>query len=112
MFGLNKLTVLAKSFAQGEDLHLQIVRGDDHTWPNLALQLVLCNECSIGLYQHDQDIEGACAEFDRHAAGEHSPLAQQHAELAELERCVRWARSVRDRKVPVIWLAPRFCQDE
>ena len=112
VLGLNKLAVLVKSFAQGEDLDPQILRGDDHTRPNPALQLVLCNECSIGLDQHDQDIERACAEFDWHAVGEQSPLAQQHAESAELERCVGWARSVRDRKVAVIWLAPRLCQDE
>jgi len=112
MLGPNKLAVIAKSFAQSEDLDFQIFRGDDHTRPNPALQLVLCNECSIGLDQHDQDIERACAQFDRHAAGEQSPLAQQHAVSAELERCVGWTRLVRHRKAAVISLAPRFCQDE
>jgi hypothetical protein len=112
MLGLNKLAILAKRFAQGKDLELQIVGADDHTRPNPALQLVFCNERSIGLDEHHQYIERACAEFDRHAAGEQSTLAQQHAEAAELERCVGWARPVRDRKAAVIWLAPRFCPDE
>ena len=112
VLGLNKLAVLAKSFAQGEDLEFQIIGDDDHTRPNSALQLVLCDERSIGLDEHHQYIERACAEFDRHAASEQSPLAQQHAEAAALERCVGRARPVRDRKAAVIWLVPRFCPDE
>src|SRR3974390_953569 len=94
MLGMNKLALLAKSFAQGKDLHLQIVRDDDDTRPNPALQLVLCDERSISLDQHHQDIERACTELDRLAAGEQSPLAQQHAESAELERWARGARPV------------------
>jgi hypothetical protein len=112
VLGMNKLAILAKSFAQGKDLELQIVGDDDDPRPNPALQFVLCDERSIGLDQHHQDIERTCSEFDRRAAGEQSPLAQQHAESAELERCVGWARSVRGRTVAVIWLVPRFCPDE
>jgi hypothetical protein len=112
VLGMNKLAILAKSFAQGKDLELQIVGDDDHTRPNPALQFVLCDERSIGLDQHHQDIERTCSEFDRHAAGEQPPLAQQHAESAELKRCVGRACSVRDRNVAVIWLVPRFCPDE
>jgi hypothetical protein len=76
MLGLNEIAVLAKSFAQGEDLDLQIVWADDDIRPNPALQLVPCDERSIGLEQHQQDIEGPRAKFDRHAAGKQSPLAQ------------------------------------
>jgi hypothetical protein len=76
MLGLNEIAVLAKSFAQGEDLDLQVVRRDDHIRPNPALQLVLCDERSIGLDQHHQDIERPRTKFDRRAAGKQSPLAQ------------------------------------
>jgi hypothetical protein len=34
MLGLNKLAVLAESFAQGDDLNPQIVRADDDIRPD------------------------------------------------------------------------------
>jgi len=36
LLGLNKLAVLAESFAQGEDLNPQIVRADDDIRPDQA----------------------------------------------------------------------------
>jgi hypothetical protein len=36
MLALNKLAVLAESFAQGEDLNPQIVRADDDIRPDQA----------------------------------------------------------------------------
>jgi hypothetical protein len=105
---MNKLAVLAESFAQREDLYLQVVRADDDIRPDQAEQLVLGNERSVSFDEHHQDIERACAEFDRHSASEQSPLPQQYAEAAELER-FGWARCMRDRKIVVHWLTPRFC---
>jgi hypothetical protein len=108
MLGLNEIAILAKTFAQGEELYLQIVRRDDHIRPNPALQVVLCDERSIGLDQHDQDIECPRPKFDRHAAGKQSPLAIAH-KSAELESCVGWGQSAGEEKIVIHRLTPSFC---
>ena len=57
--GADKVAVFAKSLAQRGDLNLQILFGDDNSWPHTAHELVFGDQRSVGLQQDEEEIEGA-----------------------------------------------------
>jgi hypothetical protein len=84
----DKVAVVAKSPAQRKDLNLQVLLRDNDAGPHTTHQLVFGDERSVGLQQRQEEIEGARPQFDGHAVGNQSPLAQQHSETAKFERRV------------------------
>jgi hypothetical protein len=86
--GADKVAVFAKSVAQRADLTFQVLFGDNDARPHMAHELVFRDQRSVGLQQDQEEIERARSHLYRHAISDQSPLAQQHAETAELERRV------------------------
>jgi hypothetical protein len=60
-FGPDKVSVLAESLAQQEDLNLEISRIHKNARPNNGQELVLCDKRPIGVDEDHQEIEGASA---------------------------------------------------
>lgn len=94
-FGPDKVSVLAESPAQQEDLNLEISRIHKNARPDKGHELVLCDKRPVGIDENHQEIEGASAEFDRYTIGEQLPLPRQYAETAELDRRVARAGAAR-----------------
>jgi hypothetical protein len=89
----DKASVFAESLAQPENLNLEIGLVDKYAWPDESQEFLLRDEQTIGFEKDHQQVEGACAKFDRHAVSEQLPLPRQHAETAELERRVGRGRA-------------------
>jgi hypothetical protein len=87
-FGPDQVAVLPESLAQRRDLNLEISHFDKNARPNKGQELVLCNKSPIGVDESHQEIEGASAQFHRHAIGKQLPAPRQYAETAELQRRV------------------------
>jgi hypothetical protein len=88
--GADEVAVFTKSLAQREDLSLQVLLRDNDAGPHTAHKLVLADQRSVGLQQHQEEIERARSQFYRHAVGDQLPLAQQHAEPAKFECRFGW----------------------
>ena len=85
MLGPDESAVFAEGLAQGVDLNLQVLLRDNNAWPHTAHQLVFGDQRSVGLQQHQEEIEGARPQLYRRAVSDQLPVAQQHAETTELE---------------------------
>ena len=82
----DKAAIIAESFAQGRDLNLQVLLGDEDAWPDTAQEILLADQCTIGLEQYKEEIKGAGSERDGDSFGKQQALAQQYFKTAELDR--------------------------
>jgi hypothetical protein len=74
-FGPDKIALFAESLAQQGDLNLQVLLRDNDAWPHATHELFFGDERSVGLYQGQEEIEGARPQRYRHTVGHQSPPA-------------------------------------
>jgi len=80
------VTIFAESLTQRSYLNLQILARDNGAWPHPAEELVLGDECSVGLQQDQEEVERPGPQLYGPAVSDQLPPARQHAEATEFDR--------------------------